>query len=299
MRRYPSYIPTSRPRASACIGGAGRYGRSGRAPRRRNRARRPPAAYLRSGVTWQALIAPPHYGSCLAFIVRRLEHFLPSSTRAESLVYTLDTRIYQVYMYEVYILNDDAGRLSAISDYSRRFYGCLYGRLLVFMGVCLLACLFVHLFACFAPCFRRFSLIVARLARLVGHVFVFVLLGKKCLRSRYTHQHPSAQTPFCIISLLYRRYQCVACNLRQVNALMAVCDNPLHGIASELSTKACETVRSCVGGALTAIKEVVEVASDVGACWWCWCWVFMLVVLVLVAVMLVVVLVLMAMLVAW
>lgn len=51
--------------------------------------------------------------------------------------------------------------------------------------------------------------------------------------------------------------------MQQVNALMAVCDNPLHGIASELSTKACETVRSCVGGALTVIKEVVEVASDV------------------------------------
>lgn len=44
---------------------------------------------------------------------------------------------------------------------------------------------------------------------------------------------------------------------------MSLCDNPLHGLASELAVRACDVVRSCVGGALTAIKEVVEVASEV------------------------------------
>ncbi len=51
-----------------------------------------------------------------------------------------------------------------------------------------------------------------------------------------------------------------------MNTLISKCDNPLHGLASELAVKACDVVRSCVGGALTAIKEVVEVASEVRAC---------------------------------
>lgn len=45
--------------------------------------------------------------------------------------------------------------------------------------------------------------------------------------------------------------------------MIALCDNPIYGLATELSVKACDIVRSCVGGALTAIKEVVEVASEV------------------------------------
>lgn len=49
----------------------------------------------------------------------------------------------------------------------------------------------------------------------------------------------------------------------QVKDLLAVCDNTLYGLAAELATKACDTVRSCVGGALTAVKEIVEVASEV------------------------------------
>lgn len=49
----------------------------------------------------------------------------------------------------------------------------------------------------------------------------------------------------------------------KVNALMSVCDNPLSGLATELGNKACDVVRSCVAGALTAIKEGVEVASEV------------------------------------
>lgn len=59
------------------------------------------------------------------------------------------------------------------------------------------------------------------------------------------------------------RVQC--CPKQKVNSLIALCDNPIHGLASQMSVKACEIVRSCVGGALTAIKEVVEVASEVRA----------------------------------
>lgn len=44
---------------------------------------------------------------------------------------------------------------------------------------------------------------------------------------------------------------------------MAVCDSPLYGLATELGNRTCDVVRSCVGGALTAVKEVVEVASEV------------------------------------
>lgn len=50
-----------------------------------------------------------------------------------------------------------------------------------------------------------------------------------------------------------------------MNLLIALSDNPIHGLATQLSVKACDIVRSCVGGALTAIKEVVEVASEVRA----------------------------------
>ena len=46
---------------------------------------------------------------------------------------------------------------------------------------------------------------------------------------------------------------------------MNLCDNPLHGLAQQLAVKACDVVRSCVGGALTAVKEVVEVSSEVCA----------------------------------
>lgn len=48
-----------------------------------------------------------------------------------------------------------------------------------------------------------------------------------------------------------------------MNSLIALSDNPIYGLATQLSVKACDIVRSCVGGALTAIKEVVEVASEV------------------------------------
>lgn len=50
---------------------------------------------------------------------------------------------------------------------------------------------------------------------------------------------------------------------RKVNALISVCDNPVHGLAVELSAKACDVVRTCVAGALTATREVVEVALEV------------------------------------
>lgn len=59
----------------------------------------------------------------------------------------------------------------------------------------------------------------------------------------------------------------VVVRTEKVNSLIALCDNPLHGLASQLAVKACDIVRSCVGGALTAIKEVVEVASEVRAYW--------------------------------
>lgn len=52
-------------------------------------------------------------------------------------------------------------------------------------------------------------------------------------------------------------------NNRQVNALMSLCDNPIYGLSVELSAKACDVVRSCVAGALTATREVVEVALEV------------------------------------
>ncbi|CAM9439416.1 unnamed protein product, partial [Hapterophycus canaliculatus] len=51
--------------------------------------------------------------------------------------------------------------------------------------------------------------------------------------------------------------------MTKVNSLISLCENPLHGLASELAVRACDIVRACVGGALTAIKEVVEVASEV------------------------------------
>eukprot|EP00752_Nemacystus_decipiens_P003733 g3439.t1 len=51
--------------------------------------------------------------------------------------------------------------------------------------------------------------------------------------------------------------------MTKVNSLITLCDNPIYGLATQLSVKACDVVRSCVGGALTAIKEVVEVASEV------------------------------------
>ncbi|CAM9252727.1 unnamed protein product [Discosporangium mesarthrocarpum] len=43
----------------------------------------------------------------------------------------------------------------------------------------------------------------------------------------------------------------------RVNALMVVCDNPINRIYHELGHRQCETLRQCVGGALTEIKEVL------------------------------------------
>ncbi|CAM9699705.1 unnamed protein product [Pylaiella littoralis] len=51
--------------------------------------------------------------------------------------------------------------------------------------------------------------------------------------------------------------------MKKVNALMSLCDNPIYGLSVELSAKACDVVRSCVAGALTATREVVEVALEV------------------------------------
>lgn len=52
----------------------------------------------------------------------------------------------------------------------------------------------------------------------------------------------------------------------QVNALIAICDNPLSSLANELGKRTCDIVRSCIAGALTAIKEVIDVASEVCVC---------------------------------
>ena len=50
----------------------------------------PPQTSLWLGVTRQALLPPPHYygARAFAFIVRRFQHVLPSSTRVEWCLYT-------------------------------------------------------------------------------------------------------------------------------------------------------------------------------------------------------------------
>ena len=55
----------------------------------------PSLSYLRSGVTQQALLPPPHCGACLnacVSIARRVQHILPSSTRVELRTHTLRRR---------------------------------------------------------------------------------------------------------------------------------------------------------------------------------------------------------------
>ncbi|CAM9705501.1 unnamed protein product [Ascophyllum nodosum] len=51
--------------------------------------------------------------------------------------------------------------------------------------------------------------------------------------------------------------------MTKVNSLISACDNPIHGVATQLGNRACDTVRGCVAGALTVAKEVVDVAIEV------------------------------------